>query len=164
MATRRVGVAGSLRSLEMYRSDYCSGLYSRRSSVPTKPNCLPHGRDRRNALPARRTRRISMSRLPHREHQSRSVKGVARVPLELPSSIVFPRSSVGSGTLPPPDERGGYRYVRPTATASHLDSTLPRRCRVLRRRSPHHPICRPSSSRISKPVFGAVRRSRTSIF
>jgi hypothetical protein len=23
----------------------------------------------------------------------------------------------------PPDERGGYRYVRPTATASHLDST-----------------------------------------
>src|SRR5262249_8988751 len=24
-----------------------------------------------------------------------------------------------------PDERGGYRYVRPTATASHLDSTRP---------------------------------------
>src|SRR5271168_1516430 len=24
----------------------------------------------------------------------------------------------------PPDERGGYRYVRPTATAPHLDSTL----------------------------------------
>jgi hypothetical protein len=25
----------------------------------------------------------------------------------------------------PPDERAGYRYVRPTATASHLDATQP---------------------------------------
>src|SRR6266567_9204989 len=39
----------------------------------------------------------------------------------------------------PPDERGGNRYVRPTATAPHLDSTLcheyrrsTRRCATVR--------------------------------
>src|ERR1700693_3684719 len=34
------------------------------------------------------------------------------------------KRSHGRTSEPPPDERGGYRYVRPTATAQHLDSTL----------------------------------------
>src|SRR5215831_5037185 len=33
------------------------------------------------------------------------------------------KRSHGRTTKAPPDERGGNRYVRPTATASHLDST-----------------------------------------
>ena len=39
------------------------------------------------------------------------------------------KRSHGRTSEAPPDERGGYRYVRPTATASHLDSTLPCRSR-----------------------------------
>ena len=35
------------------------------------------------------------------------------------------KRSHGRTSEAPPDERGGYRYVRPTATASHLDSTQP---------------------------------------
>ena len=38
------------------------------------------------------------------------------------------KRSHGRTSEAPPDERGGYRYVRPTATASHLDSTLSCRC------------------------------------
>src|SRR3954451_3534745 len=34
------------------------------------------------------------------------------------------KRSHGRTSEAPPDERGGYRYVRPTATAPHLDSTL----------------------------------------
>ena len=34
------------------------------------------------------------------------------------------RRSHGRTTKAPPDERGGNRYVRPTATAPHLDSTI----------------------------------------
>src|SRR5262249_9085798 len=33
------------------------------------------------------------------------------------------KPSHGRTTKAPPDERGGNRYVRPTATAPHLDST-----------------------------------------
>src|SRR5580692_2370827 len=33
------------------------------------------------------------------------------------------KRSHGRTTKAPPDERGGNRYVRPTATAPHLDST-----------------------------------------
>ena len=33
------------------------------------------------------------------------------------------KRSQGRTTKAPPDERGGNRYVRPTATAPHLDST-----------------------------------------
>src|SRR4051812_12330204 len=33
------------------------------------------------------------------------------------------KRSHGRTSKAPPDERGGYRYVRPTATAPHLDST-----------------------------------------
>src|SRR2546423_13101518 len=33
------------------------------------------------------------------------------------------KRSHGRTSEAPPDERGGYRYVRPTATAPHLDST-----------------------------------------
>ena len=39
------------------------------------------------------------------------------------------KRSHGRTSEAPPDERGGYRYVRPTATASHLDSTLDRSSR-----------------------------------
>src|SRR5215813_9477531 len=35
------------------------------------------------------------------------------------------KPSHGRTTKAPPDERGGNRYVRPTATAPHLDSTSP---------------------------------------
>src|SRR6266481_1451464 len=35
------------------------------------------------------------------------------------------KRSHGRTTKAPPDERGGNRYVRPTATAPHLDSTKP---------------------------------------
>src|SRR4249919_3344617 len=34
------------------------------------------------------------------------------------------KRSQGRTSKAPPDERGGNRYVRPTATAPHLDSTL----------------------------------------
>src|SRR5665213_3804762 len=34
------------------------------------------------------------------------------------------KRSHGGTTKAPPDERGGNRYVQPTATASHLDSTV----------------------------------------
>jgi hypothetical protein len=37
----------------------------------------------------------------------------------------------------PPDERGGNGYVRPTETASHLDSTMIHNCRSSRRFPPH---------------------------
>src|SRR4051812_3731768 len=37
------------------------------------------------------------------------------------------KRSHGRTSKAPPDERGGYRYVRPTATAPHLDSTHLRR-------------------------------------
>jgi hypothetical protein len=43
------------------------------------------------------------------------------------------KRSHGRTSEAPPDERGGYRYVRPTATASHLDSTLCRRSLTTRR-------------------------------
>src|ERR1035438_8387780 len=44
----------------------------------------------------------------------------------------------GKGTWAPPDERGGNRHTKPTATAPHLDST---RQRSIRRptRSGHRP-------------------------
>src|SRR5262249_2673504 len=50
------------------------------------------------------------------------------------------KRSHGRTSEAPPDERGGYRYVRPTATASHLDSTQPCRSDPLRRRSAIHPL------------------------
>src|SRR5215469_15154018 len=34
------------------------------------------------------------------------------------------KQSHGRASEAPPDERGGNRYVRPTATAPHLDSTI----------------------------------------
>jgi hypothetical protein len=39
------------------------------------------------------------------------------------------KRSHGRTTKAPSDERGGNRYVRPKATAPHLDSTLRDRCR-----------------------------------
>src|SRR3954453_23858557 len=49
------------------------------------------------------------------------------------------KRSHGRTSEAPPDERGGYRYVRPTATAPHLDSTQPRRWRGHRQRTAIHP-------------------------
>src|ERR1700720_4554774 len=63
------------------------------------------------------------------------------------------KRSHGRTSEAPPDERGGYRYVRPTATASHLDSTQPHHYRTLRRRSLHNPICRPSLSCVADRRF-----------
>src|SRR5882762_6586744 len=40
------------------------------------------------------------------------------------------KRSHGRTTKAPPDERGGNRYVRPTATAPHLDSTKMRRTQI----------------------------------
>jgi hypothetical protein len=37
------------------------------------------------------------------------------------------KRSYGKGTWAPPDERGGNRQTKPTATAPHLDSTVRRR-------------------------------------
>ena len=39
------------------------------------------------------------------------------------------KRSQGRTSEAPPDERGGNRYVRPTATAPHLDSTTTRKTR-----------------------------------
>jgi hypothetical protein len=50
------------------------------------------------------------------------------------------KRSHGRTNEAPPDERGGYKYVRPPATAPHLDSTRPGRCRSLRRRSLHYAL------------------------
>src|SRR5215510_2772697 len=50
------------------------------------------------------------------------------------------KRSHGRTSEAPPDERGGYRYVRPTATAPHLDSTQPLRSLWLRRRAAHRPL------------------------
>jgi hypothetical protein len=36
------------------------------------------------------------------------------------------KRSYGKGTWAPPDERGGNRQTKPTATAPHLDSTRSR--------------------------------------
>src|SRR5262249_39495173 len=47
------------------------------------------------------------------------------------------KRSQGRTSEAPPDERGGYRYVRPTATASHLDSTHLARSRGSWRTSLH---------------------------
>src|SRR5215472_4459456 len=49
------------------------------------------------------------------------------------------KRSHGRTSEAPPDERGGYRYVRPTATASHLDSTQPCRPSGCRRTTGFHP-------------------------
>jgi hypothetical protein len=75
------------------------------------------------------------------------------------------KRSHGRTSEAPPDERGGYRYVRPTATAPHLDSTQPSRCRRLRRK----PVNRTLSGRSAlgaraalhapQPTFEAAQRS-----
>src|SRR5438270_12102188 len=50
------------------------------------------------------------------------------------------KRSHGRTSEAPPDERGGYRYGRPTATASHLGSTHASRSPQGWRRSAIHPI------------------------
>src|ERR1700746_395865 len=53
----------------------------------------------------------------------------ARQSSTLPVSGVWKRSH-GRAREAPPDERGGNRYVRPTATAPHSDSTMKSGSRV----------------------------------
>src|SRR5271167_1403488 len=55
--------------------------------------------------------------------RSRYLGRPARQSSTLPMSGVWKRSQ-GRTSEAPPDERGGNRYVRPTATAPHLDSTV----------------------------------------
>jgi hypothetical protein len=50
--------------------------------------------------------------------------------------------------------RGGYRYVRPTATAPHLDSTQSCLSREFRRRSAH----RPQAACVRSPSVGFCQR------
>src|SRR6266852_1295296 len=57
---------------------------------------------------------------------SETADGVARESKGVKSC---PRAGCGNGShgrtsKAPPDERGGNRYVQPTATAPHLDSTM----------------------------------------
>jgi len=64
------------------------------------------------------------------------------------------KRSHGRTSEAPPDERGGYRYVRPTATASHLDSTHLRPSRRHARMPAERrfrPFAAPRSSRRSGP-------------
>src|ERR1700730_8001045 len=59
----------------------------------------------------------------------------ARQSSTLPMSEVWKRSQGRTGKAPP-DERGGNRYVRPKATAPHLDSTKRKLRAVLQQRDP----------------------------
>src|SRR6516225_2962791 len=69
------------------------------------------------------------------------------------------KRSHGRTSEAPPDERGGYRYVRPTATAPHLDSTRLARCRASRRRSldrtdsSHTTVATPTALHALQPPF-----------
>src|ERR1700757_2700416 len=62
----------------------------------------------------------------------------ARQSSTLPMSGVWKRSQ-GRTSEAPPDERGGNRYVRPTATAPHSDSTQERDRGAPRGATPHTP-------------------------
>src|SRR6266487_5167568 len=71
------------------------------------------------------------------------------------------KRSHGRATKAPPDERGGNRYVRPKATAPHLDSTL---CHEYRRSKRRYVTVRemkegPSGSAIEE-VFPGTRHQR----
>jgi hypothetical protein len=71
------------------------------------------------------------------------------------------KRSHGRTSEAPPDERGGYRYVRPTATASHLDSTHLSRSRSLRRTSANSYVrSQGTRQRLSVPTdSGSVSRN-----
>src|SRR6185369_201321 len=69
------------------------------------------------------------------------------------------KRSHGRTSEAPPDERGGYRYVRPTATASHLDSTHPPPCRLSRGTSLY-----PTDSRRSEFAAGTGLHGRVGVW
>jgi hypothetical protein len=72
------------------------------------------------------------------------------------------KRSHGRTSEAPPDERGGYRYVRPTATASHLDSTLCSRSLTTRRMgedAPQRTFDSQGVDRFSCPIPGLGYRS-----
>ena len=80
----------------------------RRGSASRRQPIVPAPSLRRSDLrqrPARSQFRPSNSTAGIRQFPK--LQGVDRIPLELPSSIVFPRSSVGSGILPDLQRRPG---------------------------------------------------------
>src|SRR5262249_7007396 len=72
----------------------------------------------------------------------------ARQSSTLPMSGVWKRGQ-GRTSEAPPDERGGNRYVRPNATARHLDATKPPRSGA-RTRKPGVGVC---SQRLTKRLI-----------
>src|SRR5258708_114181 len=74
------------------------------------------------------------------------------------------KRSHGRTTKAPPDERGGNRYVRPTATAPHLDSTRLGRADHLhgaRMRGRCSSVSGPISIRSDRGSLGPTADSRT---
>src|SRR5258708_4891386 len=70
------------------------------------------------------------------------------------------KRSHGRTTKAPPDERGGNRYVRPTATAPHLDSTRLGRADHLhgaRMRGRCSPVSRPIRGGLIEAALGHIR-------
>src|SRR3954447_24940684 len=63
------------------------------------------------------------------------------------------KRSHGRTSEAPPDERGGYRYVRPTATAPHLDSTQLGQSGC----KPQSLLCRPKPSFVPKQYTHPMR-------
>src|SRR5215470_12534391 len=66
------------------------------------------------------------------------------------------KRSHGRTSEAPPDERGGYTYVRPTATSAHLDATHFARSRASWRRS----LDRTDSSHSAVAAGGPAARLR----
>jgi hypothetical protein len=69
------------------------------------------------------------------------------------------RRSQGRTSEAPPDERGGNGYVRPTATAPHLDSTASARCAIIQRQA-HQTCARRGSYRANVPAADDRARCR----
>src|SRR5262249_48665118 len=74
------------------------------------------------ALRARTPNRVWARRAVGEGVKSRPRAGCGRSACPVRMSGMWKRSHRRT-TKAPPDERGGNRYVRPTATAPHLDST-----------------------------------------
>src|SRR6478672_1448474 len=70
------------------------------------------------------------------------------------------KRSHGRTSEAPPDERGGYRYVRPTATAPHLDSTRLAHSRASRRGRLIEPIPAIQPTRRKRAVLGPLQTLR----
>src|SRR6516162_2558352 len=94
----------------------------------------PHAALRRGGGWKRGTAEI----LGHSQTKGRANRGNKLRPKPARQSSTLPMSGVwkqshGRASKAPPDERGGNRYGRPTATAPHLDSTQLSRSRRISR-------------------------------